>query len=216
MAFTVSVDPLATTSAGDLAFIHSDGLIQGQVLANPYTTAGLEAGVVDSAETYPLWAGLPVSIGLGGIAGSKKGNVIRKSVVGNVAAGIQGFTVSQRSGVMGFQSPSSPAPLFPQNGSVNYYPLGSKARLVVQIDNTLAAALANTDFINTPVMWDFTNDKLVVWTSGTDAANLQLTAIRVISVAVAGTLNNNRAISYATGTGLATWVTDKSLAVIEV
>ena len=212
MPFTVSIDPFATTGAGNLALTHTEGLFQGQVVENPYTTAGLEAGEVDSSETYPLYAGLPVSLGLDLVG---KGPRVRKSVVGNVAAGIMGWTVSQRAGAMGFKTPSSPVPLYPQKGSVNFYPTGSKARIAVQIDNTLAAALANTDFNTTPVRWDFTNDKLVVWTSGTDAANLQLTQIRVISIAVAG-VKNTMAIAYATGTGLATWDETKSLAIIEV
>jgi hypothetical protein len=151
-----------------------------------------------------------------GVATGNKGVTVRKSVVGNVAAGIMGFTVSQRSGVMGIVSPSSPVPLFPQGGAINFYPLGSRARIVVQIDNALAAALATTDFITTPVQWDFTNDRLKAWVSGTDAANLQLTNIKVIQVAVAGTSNNNRAYAYNTGTGLSSFVTTQSLAVIEV
>ena len=214
MAFALTLDPMATTAAGDLARIHSDGLMQGQVLVNPYTNAGLEAGIIASTETYPLYAGLPVSLGVDTMD-AKRGNVVRKSVVGNVAAGIMGFTVSQNAGTMGFQTPSSPVPLFPQGSSINFYPLGSKARIVVQIDNTLAGTIDGTDFITTPVMWDFTNDKLIAWTSGVDAANLQLTGIRVIQVALATTAQN-RAIAYATGTGLATWDTTKSLAVIEI
>lgn len=213
MALSLVLDPLATTGGGDLAFIHSDGLMQGQVMENPYTSAGLESGVIATTETYPLYAGLPISLGL---AANKKGRVVTKSVVGNVAAGIHGWTVSQRSGLLGFKTPSSPATLFPQGGSINFYRNGSKAEIVVQIDNTLAATLDGTDFITTPVMWDWTNDKLVAWTSGTDAANLQLTGIRVVAVAVAGSGFNNRAISYSTVTGLATYVTDKSLAIIEV
>ena len=212
MPFTVSINPLATTSAGNLALTHTEGLVQGQALENPYTTAALQAGVVYASETYPLYAGLPVSLG---IDVDGKGALVKKSVVGNVAAGIMGFTTSQRAGAMGFKTPSSPVPLYPQGGSVNFYPIGSKAWVVVQIDNTLAATLDGSDFITTPVRWDFTNDKLVEWVSGTDAATLQLTAIRVVSVAVAGT-KNNLAIAYNTGTGLATWDETKSLAVIEV
>lgn len=214
MPFALTLDPMATTAAGDLARIHSDGLMQGQVLVNPYTSAGLDAGVIASNETYPLYAGLPVSLGIDTLD-AKRGNVVRKSVVGNVAAGIMGFTVSQNAGTMGFQTPSSRVPLFPQGSGINFYPLGSKARIVVQIDNTLAGTLDGSDFINTPVMWDFTNDKLVAWVSGTDAANLQLTGIRVVQVALATTAQN-RAIAYNTGTGLATWDTTKSLAVIEI
>jgi len=212
MTYTVSLDPLATTSAGNLALTHTDGLIQGQAIENPYTSAALNAGVVYASETYPLYAGLPISLG---IDVNGKGPLVKKSVVGDVAAGIMGFTTSHRAGAMGFKTPSSPVPLYPQGGSVNFYPIGSKAWLVVQIDNTLAATLDGSDFITTPVMWDFTNDKLVAWTNGVDAANLQLTAIRVVSVAVAGT-KNNLAIAYATGTGLATWDDTKSLAIIEV
>ncbi|CAB4132085.1 hypothetical protein UFOVP136_34 [uncultured Caudovirales phage] len=214
MAFALTLDPMATNAAGDLARIQSDGLFQGQVLVNPYTNAGLDAGIIASTETYPLYAGLPVSLGIDTLD-AKRGNVVRKSVVGGVAAGIQGFTVSQNAGVMGFQTPTSPVPLFPQGSSINFYPLGSKARIVVQIDNTLAATFDGTILINTPVRWDFTNDKLVAWVSGTDAANLQITGIRIIQVALA-TTSQNRAIAYNTGTGLATWDTTKSLAVIEI
>lgn len=211
----LSIDPLATNGFGALSSPASDGLIQGDVQVNPYTSANLEAGVVAANATYPLYAGLPVSLGVQILGTDRKGVTVRKSVVGNVAAGIQGWTVSQGSGVMGVTSFTNNPPLFPQGGSINFYPSGSKGRVVVQIDNTLASTLANTDFITTPVMWDWTNDKLVAWTSGTDAANLQLTTVRVISVAPA-TTNQNLSIAYNTGTGVATYATDKSLAIIEV
>jgi len=211
----LTIDPQATNGFGALSYPTSDGLIQGEVQVNPYTSANLEAGVVAANATYPLFAGLPVSLGVQILGTDRKGVTVRKSVVGNVAAGIQGWTVSQGSGVMGVTSFTSNPPLFPQGGSINFYPSGSKGRIAVRINNTLASTLANTDFITTPVMWDWTNDELVVWTSGTDAANLQLTSIRVISVSPYDT-NHNLSIGYNTGTGVASYATDKSLAIIEV
>jgi hypothetical protein len=211
----LTIDPQATNGFGALSYPTSDGLIQGDVQVNQYTSAGLEAGVVAANATYPLYAGLPVSLGIQVLGTDRKGVTVRKSIVGNVAAGIQGWTVSQGSGVMGFSSFTSQPALFPQGGSINFYPSGSKGRLAVRINNTLAAALANTDFITTPVMWDWTNDELVEWTSGTDAVNLQLTSIRVIAVAPYD-ISHNLSIAYNTGTGVGTYATNKSLAIIEV
>jgi hypothetical protein len=211
----ITIDPTATTSFGELSHLTSDGLIQGDVQVNPFTSAGLEAGVVASNATYPLYAGLPISLGVQILGSDRKGVTVRKSFVGNVAAGIQGWTTSQGSGVMGFSSFTSQPPLFPQGGSINFYKSGSKGRVAVRINNTLAAALANTDFITTPVMWDWTNDELVAWTSGTDAANLQLTTVSIIAVSPYNA-NHNLSIAYDTGTGVATYATNKSLAIIEV
>ena len=215
MAFNLPLNPTATTGFGNLSYPTSGGLIQGEVQENPYTSANLEAGVIASSETYPLYAGLPLSLGIQIAGTDTKGATVFKSAVGNVAAGIQAWSVSQRSGVMGFSSFTSQPPLYPQGNSINFYRSGTKGWVAVRINNTFAATLANTNLVNTPVMWDWTNNELVAWTSGTDAANLQLTSIRLVSVHPYDAVHT-LSIAYDTGTGIATYVENKSLAIIEV
>lgn len=197
---SVTID-LTQTSGGKLAYLTSKGLIQGNVQASPFLNGQLETGYVDTAATYPLIVGRPIQIA---IAVDEKGALIKESTA---MTNVKGIAVSQAAGVSGVQTASSPAPIYLQGGAVNFYPNGSKARIVVPINSTFAATLAAGDTIDTEITWDFTNHEII--TVGVATA-LPWKIVEMYSDSV------DFGISFDTATGKATYNKAAKMAVVEI
>lgn len=171
MVATVTINPLLTSNASNTFLTSSSGYIQGTALDSPQHRFSLSGGILSTTETLPMWGGVGICESISGAATLPErslGNIITRatSVNGFLGGGSTsgGSTVGNLTGFSVFDqdyaainSPQSPVPLVPSGGLVNFYRLGSEARVAVACDPALAATLrvAGTVPVTQQVSWDF-------------------------------------------------------------
>lgn len=147
--------------------VSSDGLRQGTAFADASTRYRLRAGILSQSETIPMWGGVGIfaNVPAGYGANSPHGPLTPLGTVVGRATGLTGskkligFSVFDEAYAM-VTTPFNPVPLCGSGGQVNYYPLGSLARIAVACDPSLVSLQGGT-ISNPGVAWDFTNQLLV-------------------------------------------------------
>lgn len=168
MTASVSINPAIQSNFAGTFFVTSDGFTQGDDLSDPHIRNFLRPGFVDPTASNPMWGGLAISETLspGITAGtipmtgesSQLGSLLDPAT--NITAGsagcLTGFTVFRQSTAM-IQSAQSRVPLAAAGMAINFYRVGTKARVVVQA--LLAAAQAWAVGVSDPatIYWDPTN-----------------------------------------------------------
>lgn len=163
---TISINPAITTTASGLFSLTESGLVQGTSLDSPNIRNQLAGGVLDPADTLPMWGGvgiyenIPLSTAGSTTAVSAFGGYVGRatSVTANAAKSLTGFSVFDQA-VAGINSPQSTVPLFSTGQSINFYRLGSNARIAVQC----APGLVSLDggLISPQVSWDYAAQQLI-------------------------------------------------------
>jgi hypothetical protein len=162
MAATLTFNPLITTNVGTAAFnITTAGFIAGTATDNPAARNFLSGGFLASTETLPMWGGVAISEYLATKSTTlpikELGPSISRATSVASTIPITGFSVfDQVHSAINF--PQSPVPLIPTGGMVNFYRLGSGARIKVACDPTLVNMEGG--LINQNVSWDF-NDSIL-------------------------------------------------------
>lgn len=184
---SININPSKTTNAAGSFNVQSLGYIQGLALDDPALRNELAGGILDSAESLPMWGGVGIEELIADVTDSGGGGV--KRAVGYTT--LTGFSVFNQNH-SAINSPQSPVPLSATGMLVNFYRLGSGMRIPLKIDPALISA--DGSIITTQVSWDFTNQQIVAF--DTTALN-----VRILEVAV----GNSLTVSYDAGTGFATW-----------
>jgi len=191
----ITINPALTTNALGSFNVSSEGYVQGTMLDDPSARYALAGGVLASSETIPMWGGVGIYefvaggsnnyVGNpGGPAGVQGGQVGRATALTGSKA-LTGFSVFNQAHAM-INSPQSPVPLAGSGQQVNFFRLGSRARIAVACDPILAS-LSGADIITTQVSWDFVNQLLVpyvgtltissgTYVSGTGVVTLTMSA----------------------------------------
>ena len=168
MVANVTFSPYAQSVGNNGLFnVSSKGFRQGTAMADPSTRFRLRAGILANSETLPMWGGVGIYANIPNdpftpVSTSPSialGTVVGRAVSENDASKpLAGFSVFDEAYGM-ITSPQSTVPLIGSLGHVNYYPLGSLARIAVQCDPALISLVGSP--INVAVAWDFTNQLLV-------------------------------------------------------
>lgn len=161
---TISVNPAKQTNFSGTFSIQSDGYIQGLFMDDPATRYALAGGVVASGEAAPMFGGIAIGETIPDPANqaTELGGIIARATA---YTDLTGFTVFNQNG-SAIISPPNTVPLADIGMQVNFFRLGSGARIAVACDDTLAQTLAGgSSLINVPVSWDFTNQKLVAFST---------------------------------------------------
>jgi uncharacterized membrane protein len=161
--------PYVTTSAAGSFNTTSNGLWQGMPLDDPTVRNLLAGGILSTAETLPMWGGVAISEAIPGVSGGPAvslGGVITRatSITSTAVNGLTGFSVFSQN-YAAVNSPQSPVPLTPSGGLVNFYRLGSGARIPVACDPNLVDLEGS--IIGTTVSWDWQNQVLVPYAVNT-------------------------------------------------
>ena len=193
-------NPFVITNVPDSFSVQSQGFWQGDVLADPAQRFQIAAGVVDSAETLPMWGGIGVFEKTPPATSTLTGQA---STIGRAddASNLAGFSTFQGS----FAAPTTPqstVPLQSAGGSYNFVRLGSLSRVVVKC-STDVITLAGTENPQS-FSWDATNQQLI---PGDGTNEFRATLLQVNA-------GNSATVSYDAGTGFATWNTTGNVAVI--
>lgn len=160
MVATVSFNPGITTNAAGSFNVSSVGLIQGTAYDSPNTRFDLAGGILATTETLPMWGGVGVTELIPGASGGPSvtlGGVIARATALTGSTALTGFSVFDQAYGM-FNTPQSPVPLAGSSMSVNFYRLGSSARIAVKCDPSLQSLIGG--IITPQVSWDF-NDQLL-------------------------------------------------------
>lgn len=160
MVATVSFNPGITTNASGSFNISSVGLIQGTAYDSPNTRWDLAGGILATTETLPIWGGVGITELVPGVSGGPSatfGGSIARATALTGSTALTGFSVFDQAYGM-FNTPQSPVPLAGSSMSVNFYRLGSGARIAVKCDPSLISLQGG--IITPQVSWDF-NDQLL-------------------------------------------------------
>src|SRR6201984_1759637 len=213
MTTLVGFNPMAVQNAPGFFGVQSDGFTQGVALDDPAVRYQLTGGQVASTETLPMWGGLGITESLiasnGNTAAGSFGNLLTRATSN---ASIPGFTVFNQ-GHNAINWPENQVPVAGTNMTMNFYRLGSLARIPLAADPSLVASVA-TGSITQQVTWDTHNQALVAYDAST--ATVSVTSITssyasgvytmVVVCAAAsnvGAVGDTLNISRAAGTGAA-------------
>lgn len=164
MTANVTFNPQLTTNGLGSFNVSSAGYIQGTALDQPAIRNSLAGGVLDTTDTVPMWGGIAITEKIPYESGSHPseplGSLISRAttVTANAAGVINGFSVFDQDHAM-INTPQSPVPLAATGMQVNFYRMGSGARIAVKCD----PALANFEGagVTQAVSWDFSSQMLV-------------------------------------------------------
>jgi hypothetical protein len=198
MVANIAFNPLQQTNAAGMFTIESDGFVVGTAMPDPAARFALSGGWLATAETLPMFGGVainesipqerpPVSrtdVALGGI-------IARATTLAAGAGSTTGFSVFDQN-YAAVNTPQSPVPVVGSGGLVNFYRLGSGARVALAIDPTLISLEGG--LITQQVSWDFSGQRIIAF--ATNAL-----AVKILAVKASGCM---RPI-YTAGTGFTTW-----------
>jgi hypothetical protein len=210
MVANIAFNPYIQTSAAGMFTIESDGLVVGTAYPDPATRFALAGGWLAQAETLPMFGGVAISESIPTErttapatptrADISLGSVIARATTLAAGAGtVTGFSVFDQN-YAAVNTPQSPVPVVGSGGLVNFYRLGSGARVALAIDPALVTLEGG--LITQQVSWDFTAQRIIAF--ATNAL-----AVKVISIK---STNCMRPI-YTAATGFVTWSYNDAAAV---
>ena len=145
-----------------------NGLIVGMEMPDPAARNWLSGGWLAAAETLPMWGGLAISENVPTPPGSPAttpqqelgGPVIRATQIAAGAGTVTGISVfTQDYSMVLDSSDGSEVPKAGNYNQVNFYRLGTNARIAVAMAPSLSSLQGGP--INAQVSWDFTLQMLV-------------------------------------------------------
>lgn len=194
---TISFDPQATTSPSSSFLSNTQGYVQGNYLDDPSTKNWLTQGLIASTVTAPVYGGIGLTESVPAPGSETQGNIL---TIATAYTNLTAFCVFNQANNM-IITPGNSVQQAQAGMSAAYFRFGSNARIAVECDATLAAALDAGTTIQ-QVQWDFTNQKLIAYTTGTALA------CKVLSV------NTNSRVVVNTS-GVLTWSTGP-VAIIQI
>jgi len=170
MVANPAFNPYTQTNATGSFNISASGLVQGTAMDDPATRYRLAGGYLATAETLPMWGGVGISelVPAQNVSpfppnATLGGAISRATTLTAQAAGqLTGFSVFDQN-YSAVQSPQSPVPLVGTGATLNFYRLGSLARVNLACDPSLVSL--DGGLITQLVSWDFTNQRLIPYSA---------------------------------------------------
>lgn len=162
---SMTLNPLLTTNARGTFGTSWQGLMQGTAYDDPATRNALSGGRLITSAALPMWGGVGITEAIAAnplIATARMGNSITRATLLTGALALTGFSVFDQNH-SALVSPQSTVPLVPAGGTMNFYRLGSGARIAVKCDPALVSLY--DDIITSQVSWDFNGQKLIPYTA---------------------------------------------------
>lgn len=162
---SITLNPNVTTNARGTFGTSWQGLMQGTAFDDPSIRNALAGGRLATGATLPMWGGVGISEAIVAnplIAQARLGNTINRATLLTGTVALTGFSVFDQNH-SALVTPQSPVPLVPAGGTMNFYRLGSGARIVVKCDPVLVSLY--DDIITTQVSWDFAQQRLIPYTA---------------------------------------------------
>ena len=209
MTTGITINPQQMTNAAGTFVARSEGAIQGMFVDDPAIRNELVSAVVSPAQSTPLWGGMGITENLT-TAGTEDQSIGSVLALATSQANLTGFTVFNQAAAM-IASAQSPVPLAAAGGgttlvggAINFFRLGSRARIWVACSSAVAAAFAG-GAVNAAAYWDYTNQVLLSSPGGTAIG------VKIVRVHTAG-----NAMIVVVASGLGTWNYSGYAAMIEI
>jgi hypothetical protein len=210
----ISINPVITTNAAGTFSISLDGLMQGMAMDDPAIRYQLTGGQLAATETLPMFGGVPICESLPP-TGSLWEPALQNSITRAIAAlgsvgGVSGYSVFNQNHAM-INSVSSPVPQADSGMLVNFYRVGSRARIAFAMDPALVLQVAAPGYPVMPsaLFWSPANQ----WVTATATGGFALpTTTNVIGY----NLGNSMIVEYNSTTGFATWNRQGDAILLEV
>jgi hypothetical protein len=184
----ISFDPSVTSAPQNSFQRTTTGYVQGAFMDDPSSRMYLSSGVIASSVTQPFWGGMAIQELVPTANENQQGSSI--ALAADTAA-VTGFSVFNQA-YNWILTPGNTVPVGGAGMTAMFFRLGSNARIAVQADANLAAAIEGNG-INQQVEWDFTNQKLIPYSANA-------LPVKVLSIE-----SNSKIVSYNSGTGAVTW-----------
>lgn len=198
----LTFDPMKTTGIADGFVLSTDGFVQGTFLDSPTNRFELEGGAVDTAQTAPLWGGLPIKLKVPAVGNNSTGPT---AVIADSLGDISAYVLfNQASG--GIITPSSNVPLYSAGMSINFARPGSNMRIVLPLKAADLAGLVGAA-PDVALYWDPTN----LYVTVTSTSNYGPLPVQLEFLS-----NSSKTVSYNSGTGNATWVDNGTAVVVRI
>lgn len=159
---TISFNPSTTNSPQSSFLGQTKGFVQGIMMDDPVAFQLIRQGFVDSSVSGSVYAGMAITQNIPAIDSEEQGSNL---VLATAEANISGWTIGNKL-YNGIIVPGANVPVVVAGQTCSFAALGSGARIAVNCDTTLAASLAG-GATNQQTAWDYTNQKLIAYSSGT-------------------------------------------------
>jgi hypothetical protein len=143
MVANIAFNPYLQTNAAGMFTVESDGLIVGTAFPDPAARFALSGGWLATAETLPMFGGVAISENVATERSTAPATPTRADIAlgpviarATAYANLTGFSVFDQN-YAAVNTPQSPVPVVGSGGMVNFYRLGSGARVALAIDPTL-------------------------------------------------------------------------------
>jgi len=156
-ATSIAFNPWATTVAPGLFLTQAEGLVAGTFFDDPAKRFALMGGVLAESETLPMWGGVGIGNYIPASGKDPRGTQVKRATA---QANLTGFSVFNQNGAA-LSSPQSPVPQTLSGGQVNFFLLGSGAKLALAIDPALVTD--DGGLITQQVSWDYTAQRIVAY-----------------------------------------------------
>lgn len=178
-----------TTQLSGYFIPHATGAKEGTSVQHPTQAQQPDSGVfVGATATQKAWGGLPVSVEISAKPGEAQVRLATTYATAQAWLTFDGANHLIQDG--------ESIGLYEDGESALFYRGKSNVEMWVKIDDTLAAALlTGTDYRNTAVSWDFTNNMIIAFDT------TALSDVEIIEIS----MTNNEVIDFDSGTNTAQW-----------
>jgi hypothetical protein len=198
---SITFNPNLTTAPSGNFLASTQGYFQGDFVDDPSTRMELAAGQIASSVSQPLWGGMALTESVPSAGESALGSSL---TLASSAGNLTGFSVFTQ-GYNGVIVPGNSVQLYAPGQTLNFFRLGSGARIKVAV---LASEVASLEggAVNQTLYWDPSLQQLTA--SGTSGAITLPSGVLVLSVNT-----NSKVVSYSSG--VASWAAG-AVAVIKI
>lgn len=191
---TITINTASTTSPQNSFALQTQGYTQGQTVDDWASRAWLRPGIVGSAVSTPIYAGLGIAANVNGlnVNGSNA-----TTIVPATTTQINGFTVYDQN-INAIQTPGNTAAFVSAGGNVSFYKFGTNATIPLPVASGAVSAI-ETGNINMQLYWDTVALNITNTSSGNTIA-LPVTTIQGINSNSKVIQNSSGVLSYIIGT----------------
>jgi hypothetical protein len=207
MSGSITFNPYATTVPVNPFLNPTQGLVQGVALDDPSSKNWLEGGQLASTETLAMWGGVPIQIEINQVAAGASEGLGPQLKRSTSQANTLGWAVFNQAASM-VVTPGNTVPQAGVGNYVSFYRNNTNARIVVNCDPALVAALTSGELITGASMyWSVTYYWVTLVSSGSNFALPASTVLRAVN-------SNSKIVNYASASSV-TWTTGDA-AIIQI
>jgi hypothetical protein len=194
----INFNPMVTSQPYGTFTDSTQGRYQGDFVDDPSSYQYLSAGQIAASVTQPVWGGMALTQTVSTTGNSQGlGPTMSLATAATGANGFNGFSVFTKNGAAILTPGLNNVPQLGAGMTVNYFRVGSNARINVAIEASLVSSLEGGN-AQQALYWDPALQQLTA--SGTSGAFELPSTVKINSFDT-----NGRIVSYNSGTGALTW-----------